>query len=353
MWWSAFVALLVLVPVYGHAAPVAVVNSSFESPATPPDSFIVGAAPTGWTGYGNLNLSDRVIGVVNPNTTSLYVEPVPDGSNIGVTFLQDFSGDEAGMQQTLGATLEVFTHYTLSVEIGNMAVSPPPNDFDFGGFPGYRVELLAGGIVIAEDDNTLLPGEGRFLTSTIQLTVGQTHAQLGQPLGIRLVNLDAAPGVEVNFDDVRVDATALDCPELPVAGCKAASSARGTLSLAADAGDPDRNSAAWIWKGAATDVAELGTPPTTTTYLLCVYDGSGEAVLRLRAPAGGSCDGKDCWKALSSGFRYRDRSGSAGGLGSLQLKTGADGKASIKLKARGSALESPTLPLALTPQAAT
>jgi uncharacterized protein (TIGR03382 family) len=48
--------------------------------------------------------------------------------------------------------------------------------------------------------------------------VGAAHAQLGQSLGIRLVNLNVIDGafptadLEVDFDDVRLDATAISAP---------------------------------------------------------------------------------------------------------------------------------------------
>jgi hypothetical protein len=345
-------ALLALAPALTAAAPVTISNPSFEQPATPPDSFIVGSvAPAGWTSFGNLNDDTRVVGVVNPNDTVLYVEEVPDGSNVGVTFFQDFSGDEAGMQQTLAATLQLATEYTLSVEIGNMASAPPPNDFDFDGFPGYRVELLAGGVVIASDENSLLPGEGRFLTSTVEVTIGDSHPQAGQALGIRLTNLDAAPGTEVNFDDVRLDATALVCPEVPPAGCKAATTGRGTLSFT-EGSTADRNAGSWIWKGAATTLGELSNPSTTTGYLFCVYEGEDDVATGLRAAPGGTCDGRDCWTATANGFRYKDRNGAGGGLTALQLKSGDDGKAMIKLKARGALFDVPSLPLDLVPDGA-
>ncbi len=339
--------LLALTPALAAAAPVTILNPSFEQPVTPPDSFIVGAvAPTGWTSFGTLNMNTRVVGVVNPNSTILYVEPVPDGDNVGVTFFQNFSGDEAGMQQTLAATLQLSTEYTLTVEIGNMASAPPPNDFDFDGFPGYRVELLAGGVVIASDENTLLPGEGRFLTSTVQVTTGVSHPQAGQALGIRLTNLDAAPGTEVNFDDVRLDATAFVCPETPPVGCKAASAGGSTLSFV-EGSTNDRNAASWKWKGAATSLEELDDPTTTASYLFCVYEGDDDVATGFRVPAGGTCDGNDCWTALATGFRYKDRDGTSGGLTGLQLKAGDDGKASIKLKARGVTLDVPSVPLTL------
>jgi hypothetical protein len=93
----------------------------------------------------------------------------------------------------------------------------PFNGFGFynlDGFPGYRVQLLAGAVVVAEDDGALSAtlGEGTFAPSTVQLTTGASPGQLGQPLAIRLVNRNQpddplARGLEVDFDDVRLDAT--------------------------------------------------------------------------------------------------------------------------------------------------
>lgn len=199
-----------------QAVTVPVANSSFEAPAIAAGTFQTTAAPPSWSVYGSgINFGLRTIGVLDPNGTTLYPGPVPDGENVGVVFLLDDAGDqtafagiEAGMEQTLSAPLETNTRYDLTVEVGNIAddVNPPNNQFQFAGFPGYRIDLLAGGTPIACDANTLLPSEGSFVTSTLQVTIGNTHAQAGQMLGIRVVNLNAAPGLEVNFDDVSLQA---------------------------------------------------------------------------------------------------------------------------------------------------
>jgi len=185
------------------------VNASFELPVTPPDSFIANAPPMGWQSYGTaINFSNRTIGVLNPNTTSLYLDPVPAGQNVGVVFLLDSlpTPTEAGLSQTVSENLALNTTYRLTVQVGNL--NPQAGlPYDFTGFPGYRVDLMAGTTVIASDANTLFPGEGRFLLSSVTATIGGSHPAAGQTLRIRLVNLDAAPGIEVNFDDVKLTAT--------------------------------------------------------------------------------------------------------------------------------------------------
>jgi len=74
---------------------------------------------------------------------------------------------------------------------------------------GYSVRLLAGGTVIAEDNNTLWPDYMLWVTSTVVYTYDPGDSGLvGQPLEIRLLNLgidvDGRPGetVGVEFDNV-------------------------------------------------------------------------------------------------------------------------------------------------------
>lgn len=205
------------------AQSLVVSNHSFEFPVIADGSFSTVAAPPGWSAYGNgINFGNRTIGVLRPVTTTLYAEPVPLGQNCGVIFLMDnaqnqtfFANIEAGMRQTLTNAVQPRTRYTLRVDVGNIAndVNAP---FQFAGFPNYRIDLLAGGNVLASDNNSLLPGEGRFLTSTVMVDVAAAHPFIGLPLGIRLVNLNSAPGIEVNWDNVRLAASAIPPPALSI-----------------------------------------------------------------------------------------------------------------------------------------
>ena len=124
--------------------------------------------------------------------------------------------------QTLSATLQANTNYSLQVAIGNIASATSSNGtfFDLDGFPGYRVDLLAGGVVIADNNNSLAGSipEGQFGTSTVAFSTGAAPAQLGQPLGIRLVNLNIVDllftdsDLEVDFDNVNLSAVAIPLP---------------------------------------------------------------------------------------------------------------------------------------------
>jgi hypothetical protein len=203
-----------------EAALITVLNPSFESLQISDGTFATSSAPAGWTEYGSLDFGLRTVGILNPNTTTLYPGGATDGNNVGVVFLLDnignqsmFINSEAGMQQTLTDSLQPLTTYTLLVDVGNIAndANAPHNQFAFGGFPNYRIDLLADGNVIASDNNSLSPLEGQFLTSTIVFSTGMSVTP-NQLLGIRLVNLNSDIGIEVNFDHVRLDASAVPEP---------------------------------------------------------------------------------------------------------------------------------------------
>ncbi len=166
-------------------------------------------------------------GTLLPNGIDFFNAPAPEGNRVAILFANNQLGNgEYGFTQTLVPVLTANTRYDLSVEVGNIASGTATNGefFNLDGFPGYRIDLLAGGVVIASDNDSLgaIIPEGEFQTSTVSFRVGQIHAHLGQALGIRLVNLNqipsgfdaqTAPDLEVDFDDVRLDAVAAAVPE--------------------------------------------------------------------------------------------------------------------------------------------
>jgi len=101
----------------------------------------------------------------------------------------------------------------------------------------------------------------------------------------------------------------------------------------------------WKWsKGEAVSHLEFGAPSLSNSlYRVCVYDASG-LLSELDIPSGGAvplCDGKSCWKAGGTGFKYKNKAGTPDGVGGVSLKSGADGKPSIRVKAKGAALDAP------------
>jgi hypothetical protein len=156
-----------------------IVNAGFEEPLLSDGSFTF--TIPGWTG------SERS-GVFNPGAGQ-YPGGVPEGQN--VAFTED---DDDFVSQVLSSTLAADTTYTLMMFVGNR--------LDFG-FPGYLIELRAGGVLLAQDANTLAPADGQFLLSTISFTSTAASPGLGQALEVRFLS-----GSQANFDDVRLDATA-------------------------------------------------------------------------------------------------------------------------------------------------
>jgi hypothetical protein len=258
LWGAAFPAL---------AAPLAVVNPGFEdiSGETPVNEFTFGPL-NGWGLYDPASITAGGAGgtyflgtltpfepdpIGSPGVYSFFPSGAPEGQRVGIAFSYFGSGGQGawGFVQILGDTLQPNTTYTLRVRIGNIAsgTSVGGSFFPLDGFPGYRVELLAGadlpsgGVAIAADDNGLsgsIP-EGEFAESVVVLTTDGSHPNLGETLGIRLVNLNivdpAFPSsdLEVDFDDVRLDASPAPpaVPALPPVGAAGLAIALGAAAI--------------------------------------------------------------------------------------------------------------------------
>ena len=180
-----------------NAAPIALVNPGFEYPAGPDgvlDDAVNGSDPsTGWikTGGGQ---------IYNPGLAA----NAPEGSN-SYLILNGVAGYNLGsgyIQQVLDDVLRPGT-YTLEVEVGENATDASV----FG--DGYAVELgVMDGLTfrMLADDPTPVSPSNSFATSSAELTVSDTHADLGLPLAIRLSATVAASGNnQVLFDDVRLN----------------------------------------------------------------------------------------------------------------------------------------------------
>jgi hypothetical protein len=204
------------------AATISITNPGFESQFLN-NGIVQIVTPTGWSIYNPQNIDQNAdsVGIINPAGTAHYPGGAAEGRNASVIFMGGSATGEAGFFQALGDTLQAGMRYTLEVEVGNIASGTANfGFFDLDGFPGYRIDLLAGSTVIASDNNTLSIPEGEFRTSTIQVDIEESHPALGSLLGLRLVNLNISgtaeePGIEVNFDDARL--TALIVPEPGVA----------------------------------------------------------------------------------------------------------------------------------------
>jgi len=230
--WRRFVQGLAALAFGWFLAPLSaqnipVVNAGFESNSITDGAFVV-VQPQAWVTYdpnGIINNVQNAVGVIRPNIGGEYFPAgAPEGVNAALVFLGGNQTGEAGLQQTLAATLQANTRYRGSVQIGNIAsgTSLPGSSggpgvfFDLDGFPGYRIDVLAGATVIASDNNSIgatIP-EGQFRRTRFYFDVTNSHPQLGQSLGIRLVNLKTpgtptVPNIEVDFDEVILTAGAI------------------------------------------------------------------------------------------------------------------------------------------------
>jgi hypothetical protein len=169
-------------------------NAGFEDPVLSSGGFSSGVPD--WTRVGSGSE-----GVLHPASGD-YSGGAPEGNNVA-SVVAGSSGD--GISQILSdpdAVLKEGSQYTLTVQVGNSG------SFDY---EGYQVQLLADGVVLAEDVNSQSPAVESFelVTVVYDYDAGSHSAQLGEPLEIRLLSTANASG-ETNFDDVQLTVAMAD-----------------------------------------------------------------------------------------------------------------------------------------------
>jgi hypothetical protein len=148
------------------------------------------------------------------------------------------------------------------------------------------------------------------------------------------------------------------CSPSPMTTCREPTVPRSGVFRFLESANPARSVLVWRWvRGEATPVGALGDPRTDTSYALCVYDASAnpQPLMVAEAPFGGTCGDLPCWNPAARGtaFGYRDDPASGGGstnaagIRRIRLQSGAAGRASITLQARGANLTLPDGPLTL------
>jgi hypothetical protein len=188
---TAFCTMVVLASPLWAANPLPVVNAGFEQPVVGNEGS-TGPAPTGWSPS-----EGATVNVLNPSPSDLSAE-APEGFNVAIV---TSSALETGLSQTLTSPMQADASYLLRVKVANTLFTT--------GFPGYRVQLVADGTVLAEDDNSQVIAEDTVVTSTVNYTYNAgLHAGLvGKPLQIRLLSKGLVAGQEVAFDDVTLSVT--------------------------------------------------------------------------------------------------------------------------------------------------
>ena len=191
-----------------------VAHSGFEDPVLADGDWTY--TPTGWLegwygladGYPDWPAEEWGAGITNPDPSYGYEGIAPEGEN--VAFVTSDAGYDDGLAQLLPYTLQADSTYELSALVGN----PSPYNFATNGSTAtcdYRIELVAGGVVVASTNDKGL-GEGDpsptddtyWTTASLTFTPGSSHPQLGKQLEIRLIAVDFDYGYELNFDDVQL-----------------------------------------------------------------------------------------------------------------------------------------------------
>lgn len=178
--------LLIVAQPKALATLISVENSSFEDYSVTDNTWTTGGLGLNGLGWATSASGEDLVGVWNP-LDSHFDGAIPDGQNVAYSHGYNLS-------QTLTESLTANMTYTLEVDIGYAIYgSGPP-------FGGYTIQLLAGGNLLAEDSNSLVPDKGDFITSTVIFNAIAGNPHLGQALQIKLLS----GGQETIFDDVRL-----------------------------------------------------------------------------------------------------------------------------------------------------
>jgi len=185
-----------------------IVNPSFENPAfirTAPDELLFthrpndgpGAVP-GWT------TPNVLMGIVELTGTADPVNDFPPGADDGNNALWINAVGDA--TQVLPQIIVSGDTYTLTVALGTRQSNAPNH---------YRVDLLADGVPVATDDNSLapLPTPATWQDMTVVYNAPPTDA--GKRLGIRL-SVPIMDGVQTLFDDLELTTSGSEVIELLV-----------------------------------------------------------------------------------------------------------------------------------------
>jgi RHS repeat-associated protein len=159
--------------VFSHS--VVITNPGFEDPVLADGSYI--GSLNGWDSSGNSGTF---------NVSGVYPGGAPGGKNIAYS-------TNTTISQVLSERVQPGTRYTLQADVGFLS----------GTFPGFALQLWAGGSLLAQD-TSVVPAAGTFATARLQYDFSQGPA-LGQPLEIRLQPL--GDSAEVHIDNVRLTAT--------------------------------------------------------------------------------------------------------------------------------------------------
>jgi hypothetical protein len=124
------------------------------------------------------------------------------------------------------------------------------------------------------------------------------------------------------------------CPPAPSAGCSAGP--KGKIIVKKHSSDSSKDKMIWKWQGGTLAPVDIPSPIVQTDLAVCLYDQSGDLT-------GAALPKGALWSATGSGnLKFKDPSGTTLGIQKINIKFS---KPLISVKAKGSALNLPALPL--------
>ncbi len=196
---SLVISLMVVSMAQALATSLYIANSDFENldplSCRPDRMWSCGDIP-GWVMEGD---AGTFYAYKDANGDGIYDEYIsPPSESVAYS-------NGGSISQILTDVLAADHVYTLTVEAGNRY----QNYLSGRPFPGYSIELLAGGVALNPVTLTLpIPDYGYFETATLTYFASSDDPLLGQSLGIRLIS----NGIQVNWDNVRLSNTAVPEP---------------------------------------------------------------------------------------------------------------------------------------------
>ncbi len=131
------------------------------------------------------------------------------------------------------------------------------------------------------------------------------------------------------------------CAAAPLPNCKGSVASGGKAGAVVLKTKADKKIFKWkLGKGDAVAPSEFGDPLDGDPVRVCIYDATPRLVFAAPIPAGGTCDGKDCWEAAKkgNGFVYADKSSSQLGINKIVLYAGPVEKSRLSASGKGSSL---------------
>ncbi|MDX2168779.1 MAG: hypothetical protein SF182_17030 [Deltaproteobacteria bacterium] len=267
----------------------------------------------------------------NESLLQLYARYLyPEAIAYGAGLLQTYANAVAPPPATPTATVTATPTRTATMTATSTATAtatPPPN--------------TASSTATA----TATPPATATFTATATPPASATHTgtRTATPSASPSASASATPSISATPSTTPTPTVTPLCGATPRSDCGLPASTRALFQVRNVANDAS-DKLLWRWSKGDALRSQLGTPDSSTTYALCVYDDvAGTPALRraLIVPPGGQCAGVPCWTAQAHGYRYKSRGTNPDGVDGLLLKEGIDGKAKFLLKGRGAGLALP------------